>query len=135
MTKELQKVARGSRPKRTPIDQRGKLSVSNKDPEREYRFVNDKDGRVEMFEANGWEKALASEHQVGDRRADGASALGSAARYPVGLGDSAVLMSIPKEWYMEDQKDKQRVVDASEQTIKATVSQGHKGSLELSRGS
>jgi len=134
MTKETTKIARGSRPQRTPIGQKGKLSVSNKDPNLEYRFVNDRDGRVEMFQENGWTIELAENHRVGDRRAESASVSGSAARYPVGLGDYSVLMSIDKNWYAEDQAEKQRRVDASEQSIKQDALKGHKGSFEITRG-
>lgn len=136
MTKEAsQKVTRGSRPKRTPIGQKGKLTVSNKQADREYRFVNDKDSRVEMFQENGWEIELAENHTVGDRRVEKTSVSGSAARYSVGLGDHAVLMSIPKDWYAEDQAEKQLQVDATEQTIKQnTLSSGIKNAkFEITR--
>lgn len=134
MTKEIQKVTRGSRPKRAPIGQRGRLTVTTKQADREYRFVNDKDGRVEMFQQNGWTIEKAEDHVVGDRRVDVSSVSGSAARYGVGLGDHAVLMSIDKEWYAEDQAEKQKLVDNTEQTIKQEVSRTHKGTFEVSRG-
>lgn len=135
MTKETLKVARGSRPKRTPIGSRGKLNVGNKQPDREYRFVNDRDGRVEMFQQNGWIVEKAEDHIVGDRRVDATTPSGSAARYSVGLGDYSVLMSIDREWFLEDQAEKQLRVDASEQSIKQDALGGHKGSFEITRGS
>lgn len=133
MTKETTKVTRGSRPKRTPIGQKGRLAVSTKQPDLEYRFVNDRDNRIEKFQENGWTIELAENHVIGDRRVESASVSGSAARYSVGLGDHAVLMSIPKEWYAEDQVEKQRAVDASEQTIKQNALSGHKGAFEITR--
>lgn len=132
--KDTTKVARGSRPKRTPINSRNRMPVVNKDADKEYRFVNDRDGRVDMFLQNGWEIELAQTHRQSLARVDTASVEGSAARYPVGLGDSAVLMSIPKEWYQEDQAEKQRLVDNTEQSIKDTVSKDPKGKFEISRG-
>lgn len=134
MTKELQKVTRGSRPKRAPIGSKNILAVHNKQADREYRFVNDKDGRVQMFEQNGWVVEKAEDHQIGDRRVNAASPTGSAARVSVGQGDFSVLMSIPTEWYQEDQAEKQQRVDASEQSIKKEALSGHKGSFEISRG-
>jgi len=125
----MQKIVKGNRPKRAPVGSKGRLTVHSKQPDREYRFVNDRDGRVETFVNAGWDVELAENHKVGDRRADVSSVTGSAARYPVGLGDHAVLMSIPKEWYEEDQAEKQRIVDATEQTIQNEVNKGeYKGS-------
>lgn len=134
--KDSTKVTRGSRPKRATIGTRSRMPVVNKDADKEYRFVNDRDGRVEMFLQNGWEVELANTHRQALSRVDTSSVEGSAARYPVGLGDNAVLMSIPKDWYQEDQAEKQRIVDASEQTIKQdALRDGYKGStFELSRG-
>lgn len=134
MTKELQKVTRGSRPKRAPIGAKNILAVSNKQEDREYRFVNDKDGRVQLFEQNGWVVEKAEDHQIGDRRVNTAATTGSAARVSVGQGDFSVLMSIQKDWFAEDQAEKQQRVDASEQTIKQEALKGHKGSFEISRG-
>ncbi len=133
MTKELNKVTRGSRPKRAPVGARNRLAVHNKQADREYRFVNDKDGRVEVFEQNGWIVEKAENHQIGDRRVDSASVTGSAARVSVGQGDYSVLMSIDKEWYDEDQAEKQKRVEASEQSIKETALKGHKGSFQITR--
>lgn len=134
MTQDVKKITKGSRPKRTPVGQKGRLTVTNKSPDKEYRFVNDRDSRVQEFEQNGWTVELAEDHQVGDRRVEAPSTSGSAARIPVGLGDHAVLMSIPKEWYEEDQRAKAERVDATEQTIKENVSAGYKGKFEVSRG-
>lgn len=133
MTKEIAKVTRGSRPKRAPVGSKSILHVSNKQEGREYRFVNDKDGRVEMFQQNGWVVEKAEDHQIGDRRVNAASVAGSAARVSVGQGDFSVLMSIDKEWFEEDQAEKQARVDASEQSIKQDALKGHKGSFEISR--
>lgn len=130
MTQE--KIVRGQRsqrPQRTPVGQKGRLTVSNKDPNKVYRIVNDKDSRVELFQQNGWE--VETNAAVGIRRADVDSGIG--ATINVGLGDRAVLMSIPKEWYEEDQKAKQEVVDGTEQTIRNNALSGHKGEFKLSR--
>jgi hypothetical protein len=132
--KDTTKVTRGSRPKRASIGTRNRMPVVNKAPDKEYRFVNDRDGRVEMFLQNGWEVELAETHKQSLARTDVSSVEGSAARYPVGLGDNAVLLSIPKEWYQEDQIEKQRLVDSTEQSIKNEAEKSHKGSFQVSRG-
>lgn len=129
MTQEIKKVTRGSRPKRATVVPVGPLHVTDKDPERVYRHVTDKNSRIAQFEQNGWVVESADKHQVGDRRLDNKQSPGSAARYPVGLGDHAVLMSIDKDWYEEDQKAKAERVDATEQTIREKVSK-----LSISRG-
>ncbi len=133
MTKEAQKIVRGERQRRTSLVNQGRLVVENKDPNKVYRFVNDKDGRVELKQDQGWDVELAKDHRIGGRRVDTSSAEGTAARVNVGAGDHAILMSIPKEWYEEDQAAKQERVDASEQTIKQTALNGHKGSFQVSR--
>ncbi len=130
MTKEMRK----ERPKRPSLTNQGPLAVSSKKPGREYRFVTDKDGRVERKIALGWVVESAADHQVGYRSVDKASEVGAAARYPVGQGEHSVLMSIDKDWYDEDQADKQRQVDESEQTIKHNAINSHKGKFEVSRG-
>jgi len=132
MTKEAQKIVRGERQRRTSIVNQGRLVVENKDPSRVYRFVNDKNGRVEVKQDQGWDIELAKDHRIGGRRADSSSPEGSAARVNVGAGDHAVLMSIPKEWFDEDQAAKQERVDASEQTIKQNALNSHKGSFQVS---
>jgi hypothetical protein len=132
MTQEkIVKGQRAQRPQRASIKNKGRLVVGQKDPDKEYRFVNDKDGRVDMFQNNGWE--VVTDVQIGSRRANVASELGSAASINVGLGDRAVLMAIPKEWYEEDQKAKQVVVDGTEQTIKENALNGHKGHFTIER--
>lgn len=133
MTQEAKKITKGSRPQRAPVGQVGRLSVTDKDPNKVYRFVNDRDNRVEMFQQNGWEISKASEHQIGSRRADTSQTTGSAARVSVGQGDYSVLMEIPKEWYEEDQQVKQQRVNATEQSIKETALSGHKGKFEITR--
>lgn len=107
-----------TRPKRTPVGTRNRLSVSNQDPNYVYRIVNDLDDRVAQLENNGWEFVPTSETKVGDSRVDNASALGSKASVSVGQGVKAFVMRIPKEYYQEDQAYKQAQVDAVEQTMK-----------------
>lgn len=110
------KTTRKRRPKRTPIGRRNILTVDKRDPKFEYRWVNDVDGRLQMFEEAGYE-AVREPTEVGDPRAGDASQLGSTVRKPVGGGKSAVLMRIPKDFYQEDQGAKEVRLKAKEQAL------------------
>lgn len=112
-----------SRPQRTPVGTRNRISVSNQDPNFVYRVVNDLDDRVSQLENGGWEFVQSSETKVGDSRAEQATPLGSKASVSVGQGVKAYVMRIKKEWYLEDQQSKQAHVDALEQTMKRNAKQ------------
>lgn len=101
--------------KRVPMYQRQPLAVSNKDPNFEYRIVNDVPGRVERLEVAGW--VVDTSTEVGDKYAGQASSMGSATSKPVGKGTNGVVMKIPKELYDEDQEFKQREVDRTEEQM------------------
>lgn len=118
MSREAIAKAPVQRPKRTSIGVRGPLSVDKRDPNFTYRFVNDTNGRLEAFKRNGWEAVPASEARIGDSRVEQASPTGSMANVPVGNGTTAVLMRFPKEWYEEDQREKELQIKALEQTMK-----------------
>ena len=104
-------ATRVERPKRTPINGRNILTVSGKDPNYVYRIVNDVGDRIEIFKERGWELVEAKDVRIGDRRVEGAGALGSKAQASVDkTGTKAFLMRIKNEWYEEDQADKARSI-------------------------
>lgn len=105
------------RPKRTPVGMRNRLTVSNKDPNYEYRIVNDNHDRIQMFLDAGYELVPTSEVRVGDSRLDIASSEGSNAQVSVGGGKKAFVMRIKKEWYEEDQERKSAHIKELEQTM------------------
>ena len=109
-------MARAARPKRTPIGKRNVLTVNGRDPGFEYRWVNDEDGRLQMFEEAGY-AAVKDSLEVGDPRAGDASQVGSTVRKPVGGGETAVLMKIPKEFYAEDQAAKEQRLAEKERSL------------------
>lgn len=121
------------RTRRSPLINRGKLSVARKDPNFEYRFVNDDGDNVADRMEQGYEPVLRSETVVGNKRVDSATPEGSVIQISVGQGMKATLMRIPKEYYDEDQAAKQVVVDASESATKAEALSGTYGKLEISR--
>lgn len=108
-----------ARPRRTPLNQRNRLSVKNKEEGFTYRIVNDDDDRIEQLKEQGYE-LCDKEHvgAVGDKRVDNTSSLGSAAYFSVGQGMKAVVMRIPTEWANEDAKLKEQAADDLEQTMK-----------------
>ncbi len=135
MSRELAPKAPSVRPKRNSLTQRGRLNVQNKDPNYVYRVVNDQPGRVEVLKEMGYEMVQASDVSVGDKRVDLGATVGSAATLSLGGGDRGVVMRIPKEWYDEDQAEKQALVSRSEQTMKEEArANGLNGKLEISRG-
>ena len=101
-----------NRPQRTPVGRRNVLTAEQR---KGYvrRWVNDVDGRIQMFEEAGYE-AVTTPTQVGDEIAGSASQVGSVVRKPVGGGVTAVLMEIPKEFYSEDQAAKEAHLKAKE---------------------
>ncbi len=110
------------RVRRTPITVRNRLTVKDQDPNYHYRIVNVRDDRVQQFQEQGYELVQATE--VGDKRVDVPSTLGSGAEISVGQGTKAVLMRIPKEWYLEDQAAKQAQIDELEASMNADATKG-----------
>lgn len=111
-----------TRPQRTKLNGKDRLTVHNKDSNYEYRIVNDVRDRVEIFKANGWEVVPAADIKIGDARVEQTSSVGSASRISVGLvgeqSGHAVVMRIPKEWYKEDQAEKEQELRRLEKTMK-----------------
>lgn len=114
--------ASAQRPRRTPIGSRNVLTVQGKDPNFVYRIVNDSGDRIQQFLDAGYELVEASTVQVGDKRVNAATPVGSKAQVSVGKGEKAFVMRIPKDFYDEDQVAKQSYVNKLEQSIKQTAS-------------
>jgi hypothetical protein len=135
MSRELSPKVPATRPKRTSTNVRNRLSIQNKDPNFEYRVVNDRDDRVEILKEIGYEVCTAAELQIGDKRVDLGAPIGSAATLALGGGDKVVVMKIPKEWYDADQIAKEQAVSRSEQTMKEDARKdGHYGKIDITRG-
>lgn len=123
------------RPVRIPVSgERNILTVHGKDPNYEYRFVNDVDAgmRIQKFKDGGWEVVEKESVSVGDKVVDGGSQVGAVTTRYVGQGVTAVLMRIPKEWYNEDQETKQAKLDEIDDAMRAEASApGSYGSLSF----
>jgi len=107
--------------KRIPLGKRSVLTVDpkDKDPNYSYRFVNDKDGRVNMFRDAGWEVVeKRGGMQIGDPQAGVGDQVGSIVSKSVGGGQVSYLMRIKKDFYKEDQKAKSLKIDEGEAGLK-----------------
>ena len=134
MTKEAIAKAPAGRVTRTPIGTRNILTVKGKDPNYEYRIVNDVEDRITQFQEAGYEVVQSESVEVGDKRAASGTSIGSAKTLSVGQGTKAYVMRIKKEWFEEDQAAKQRQITATESAIKdPTLNGGDYGSTKLSR--
>jgi len=127
--KALSKVPSG-RPQRVPVNQRNILTVKDKDPNFEYRIVNDVDDRIQQFKEAGYE-LVDSAVKVGDKRVNDPTSLGSVKEISVGQGQRAFLMKIPKEYFAEDQASKLKKASDIEQATKAKALDGNYGELKM----
>ena len=116
-------TAQVSRPRRTPLGRRNKLSVENRDPNYVYRIVNDVEGRVQDMIDRDYELVLDA--KVGDKRVDEISSLGSAKQISVGGGIKAVVMRKRKDWDADDQALKQKEIDDLEASMNIAAKRGY----------
>jgi hypothetical protein len=106
-----------------------KLHVDNSllDPAYEYRWANDRNGRVQQLYADDWDK-------VEDPNI--VSSAGTVPTLQVGVDEgkpfNAVLLRKRKEWYQADQQEKQKPLDEIEESIRRGV--GHQTAEPELRG-
>lgn len=128
----IAKAPRG-RTQRVPVGTRNVLTVAGKDPNYEYRIINDSGDRVQEFLDAGYELVQKDSVRVGDKRVNSTTAEGSVAQLSVGQGQKGYVVRIKKEWYDEDQAKKQARVNELESATKAKALDGTYGKLEISR--
>jgi hypothetical protein len=131
--KEAIAKAPSGRPQRVPVGTRNVLTVAGKDPNYEYRIINDSGDRVQEFLDAGYELVKRDSVRVGDKRVNSASAEGTVSQVSVGQGQKGVVVRIRKEWFEEDQARKQRHVNELEAATKAKALDGTYGKLEITR--
>ncbi len=112
-------------PKRIPVGTRNKLTAPE-NPGFKRRWVNDVDGRVQMFLEAEY-KIVTQPTEVGDPNAAEATQLGSVVRKPVGGGVNAVLMEIDQDWYNEDQLAKEQRLKGGEKSLLSEATEGYYG--------
>lgn len=120
-----------TRRERTPFSaSRKRLEVRFKDPDFRQKFhphwFNDQDGRIERAQDAGYEFVTPEEVVgVGDREVhSGNTDIGSKVSRAVGRTESnheirAYLMKLRREWYDEDQREKQKQNDLVDEAIRA----------------
>lgn len=119
-----------TRPKRTPVSGRNKLTA----PVRKgyvRRFVNDVEDRINVFEEGGWQ-IVRGEIPVGDKSVSRDNPMGSPVVKHVGNGTKAFLMEIKEDWYSEDQASKQKKIDSTINEIVKKRDDGQYGKIEVS---
>jgi hypothetical protein len=131
MEEKIQKQSR-VRAKRIPVGTRNRLEVVNKQPGFHYRVVNDVGARVQQFMDAGYEIVPTTEAYVALTRVDQVSPEGTANALAVGGGQRGFLMKIPKDFYDEDQKAKQQIIEQREAAIRKPEIDGAYGDIKLS---
>jgi hypothetical protein len=131
--KEAISKAPVSRVTRVPVSQRNILTVKGKDPNYEYRVVNDTEDRIAQFLDGGYELVDKASVDVGDKRVSQGTSVGSKKVFSVGQGVKGHLMRIPRELYEEDQRNKQAFVNLQEASIKEKALDGNYGTLDIKR--
>lgn len=123
------------RPKRIAVGLRPKLALIGKDPNYEYRYVNDTPGRISMFKQGGWELVTNNEVDTGNFRAEDVTELGSLAYAVVdgGTGMKAYVMKIRKDWYDEFMDEHEAEVKRTEETLHPNINDGGYGSIKIDR--
>lgn len=122
MTKALRTKSGGSRKEnktgtRIPVSgNRNIMTVSDQDPAFSYRWVNDTDDRIKMFERGGW-KLVDDDHAIGDTKADSSKGVGAVISKYVGANRTSYLMKIEKEYYTEDQAAKEALIAEKERAM------------------
>jgi len=114
-----------TRPVRVPLGTRDVLTAPKR-PGYIRRFVNEGGGRVEKFEAAGYE-VVREDIKVGDPKAGKGNKIGSAVNPSVGGGSTAILMETKQEYYDEDQKAKQDRILRGERDMKRELNSGANG--------
>ena len=129
----MTRITQPKRTERKSLAQRGPQNISgDKDPNFEYRFVNDIGSRISNFQAAGYEFVEDEGLVVGDSRVFDPSDIGSAKRVTSNDGTVSFLMRIKKEWYQEDQQAKLEQIAETERAMQSEASRpSNYGSIKL----
>ncbi len=124
------------RPKRIPVNEanRDRLTVAGLDQVNYmYRWVNDEEGRLSIFQDAWWEFVDQNGQPVGDEGIN--SSAGTSSKFSKGVGNGiiAYLMRIPRDLWLDDQADKERDLKEREAEMKRNVrSIGDYGKVDIS---
>lgn len=130
------RVTKEERPNRIPVSgNRNIMTVSGIDTDKYVvRWVNDVDNRIRMFERGGWVK-VTEDVDIGDRTVDSSNSKQSFATKYVGANVTAYLMKIRRDWYEEDQANKERAIKEKEEDLRRQNerAEGRYGSVSIKR--
>ena len=133
LSKKAQEV---SERKRIPVGARRDITAVHDTPKDCVdRWVNDVPGRIQKFREAGYE--LVETASVGDSGVDGTHSDQGVVSRDMGKGVTAYLMRQRKEWYQQDQAEKQKYVDSTEESMRRnkseTRSDGLNGEVKIGR--
>ncbi len=117
------------RPKnRIPLSgsDRNIMVIEDMDPNYQYRWVNDKPGRIERFKRAGYE-FVSGNSKVREGKVDAANSADSLLTMQVGEHVTAYAMRIKKEWHEEDKAAKEKAVEATEESLFRSLNDEEKG--------
>lgn len=87
------------------------------------RWVNDDGGRIEKFKAAGYE--LVESAEMGSSNVDGSHAQDGVVSKDMGKGVTAYQMRQRQEYFDEDQAEKQKIVDSTEDSMRKKKVNAH----------
>ncbi len=130
------KSAKVSSSMRVPVGGRRNITAVSDTPEGYVdRWVNDQNGRINLFKKAGYENVETA--TIGDSGVDGTHASAGVVSKEMGQGVTAYLMRQSETDFKEDQTTKQRDVDATEDSIhrdvKDKIKDGYYGSVTIDR--
>lgn len=117
------------RPSRKPVGARNRLDIINKEAGREYRLIDSDPARVHQFTEAGYRIEQIKDFLPGAERLGQTSLVDNSV--PVGGGSKQILVSIEREFYDQDQKEKAARVKATEDAIKPNTSDGFYGKVSI----
>lgn len=131
---EAKKTAETRARVRIPIGARRDITAVRDTPEGYIdRWVNDEPGRIQRFKEAGYE--LVQSASVGDSGVDGTHNQDGVVSRNMGKGVTSYLMRQRKDYYSEDQAEKQKYVDQTEETMRRskheTRSDGLSGEVKI----
>lgn len=132
---DLNQATASARPKRVPVGSRPRILVNGKNPNFEYRIVNDTPGNIALYLNNGWQTCSNDEVDTGNFRAEQASEVGSLAYFIVdgSTGMKGYVLKISKEEYQEIQEAYEQENQAHEETLQPNLNDGEYGSVKIDR--
>lgn len=107
------------------VDRNLKLHVPDefKDRNFEYRWVNDRPGRVQQLHGEDWDVVETASGDV-ESAALGTQLSRVADKFS---GERTVLMRKPKEFFEEDRKEKEKVLDRVEEALRSGAAPSPQG--------